>query len=143
MKRASTTKVKVEATIERPVDRVWELWTKPEHITQWNYASEDWQCPSAENDLRTGGRFTSRIEHKDGSTGFDFSGVYDQVIYHKRIKYTLDDGRKVNIEFMDQGDRTHLAEIFEAEDTHPIDEQTQGWQAILNTFKYYAESQPV
>src|SRR6185312_42400 len=89
--------ITIEALVHAPVEKVWEYWTKPEHITKWSYASDDWHTPYAENDLRTGGKFSSRMEAKDGSFGFDFGGIYDEVKQHERIAYTMGDGRKVNI----------------------------------------------
>lgn len=131
--------VKVAATIQAPVDKVWNYWTDPIHITKWNQASDDWHSPKAENDLRPGGRFRTRMEAKDGSAGFDFSGTYDEVQLHELISYTLDDGRKVRISFKDKGSETEVTEIFEAETSHSIEMQQQGWQQILNNFKKYAK----
>ena len=130
----------VENIIDAPVAKVWEYWTKPEHITKWNNASDDWHTPRAENDLRTGGKFSSRMEAKDGSFGFDFGGVYDDVITNKYIEYTLGDGRKVKIDFTPEGSTTKVSESFEAETMNSVDLQKSGWQAILNNFKNYTES---
>lgn len=132
--------ITVEATINAPVEKVWKLWTSPEHITKWNSASDDWHSPSAENDLRVGGRFTSRMEAKDGSMGFDFGGVYDEVKTNELIKYTMDDERKVSVSFSKEDGKTKVVETFEAEGTNPAEMQRDGWQAILNNFKKYAES---
>lgn len=131
--------ITVQSTINAPVSHVWQLWTSPEHITKWNNASDDWHTPSAENDLRVGGRFTSRMEARDGSMGFDFGGIYDDVQEHSRIAYTLDDDRKVEITFTSDGNTTQVTETFEAEGTNPVDLQQMGWQAILDNFKRYAE----
>ena len=135
----SSKKITVETTVKAPVEKVWEYWTEPTHITKWNAASDDWHTPYAENDLRVGGKFLSRMEAKDGSFGFDFGGIYDDVILHKVIAYTLDDGRKVQITFQGQENETVIMEIFDAETENPIEFQQQGWQAILNHFKKYAE----
>lgn len=135
-----TTKVSVMAVIQAPVEKVWTYWTEPEHITKWNQASEDWHAPRAENDLRPGGKFLTRMEAKDGSMGFDFGGVYDDVKRHEMISYTLGDGRKVEITFVSQGDETKVTETFDAESTHPVDFQRAGWQAILDNFKRYTET---
>jgi len=135
------TKITVEAIVQAPVGRVWDYWTKPEHIKQWNNASEDWHTPHAENDLRAGGAFSSRMEAKDGSFGFDFGGVYDEVSEHERIAYTLGDGRKVAIDFISQGEATRVVETFEAEQTNAVEMQQAGWQAILDNFKKHAEAQ--
>ena len=130
----------VETTINAPVEKVWEYWTKPEHITRWNNASEDWHTPHAENDLRPGGSFFSRMEAKDGSLGFDFGGIYDAVITNEYIEYTMGDGRKVKTTFTADGNKTKVAESFEAENTHSIEMQQGGWQSILDNFKKYTEA---
>lgn len=132
--------VTVEATVHAPVEKVWKFWTEPKHITKWNSASDDWHTPFAENDLKVGGKFLSRMEAKDGSFGFEFGGVYDEVELNERISYTLGDGRKVGITFISQENETKVIETFEAENTHPIEMQKAGWQAILDHFKKYAES---
>ncbi len=140
MTTAEKTFITVDALINAPVEKVWKLWSSPEHITKWNNASDDWHTPRAENDLRTGGKFLSRLEAKDGSFGFDFSGVYDDVKTNERIAYTLDDKRKVNITFINEGNTTKVVETFEAESENPLELQRGGWQSILNNFKKYAES---
>ncbi|TYP79129.1 SRPBCC family protein [Paenibacillus methanolicus] len=130
----------VEAIVNKPVEHVWKVWTEPAHIKQWNNASEDWHTPHAENDLRVGGAFSSRMEAKDGSFGFDFGGTYDQVDLHETIAYSLGDGRKVKISFVPEGETTKIVESFEAEETNAVEMQQAGWQAILDNFKKYAES---
>jgi uncharacterized protein YndB with AHSA1/START domain len=132
--------ITVEALVDAPVEKVWAYWTGPEHITQWNNASDDWHTPWAKNDLVAGGRFVSRMEAKDGSMGFDFGGVYNDVIENKKIAYTMDDNRKVTVSFSEAGTSTRIVEEFEAEDQHSAELQQQGWQAILNNFKSYVES---
>ena len=134
------TVVTVESTIQAPVEKVWETWTQPKHITQWCNASEDWQAPRAENDLREGGSFVTRMEAKDGSMGFDFGGVYDAVRKNEYIEYTMADGRKVQITFYPKGKETKVVESFEAESQNPVELQRGGWQAILDNFKKYTES---
>lgn len=136
---ATFKEVKISTTVQTPVDKLWEYWTEPRHITKWNYASEDWHCPYAENNLKEGGKFTYRMEAKDGSFGFDFGGIYDEVRWHEKIAYTLGDGRKVTTTFHDKGNATEVIVIFEAESSNPVEIQQQGWQAILNNFKKYAE----
>ncbi|WP_404456543.1 SRPBCC family protein [Oceanobacillus kapialis] len=131
--------IKVATTVQAPVDKVWEYWTEPEHVKQWNNASDDWHTPFAENDLRVGGKFVSRMEAKDGSAGFDFGGVYDEVKVHENLAYTMADGRKVSILFNDQGEETEVIETFDADTSHPAAFQQQGWQAILDNFKSYVE----
>lgn len=139
MNTEKNTNVTVESTILAPVSQVWKKWTTPTDIEKWNNASDDWHTPFAKNDLRVGGKFLSRMEAKDGSMGFDLSGVYDEIIPETLIRYTLDDGRKVKVIFAKQGDHTQVTETFEAENTHPIEMQKGGWQAILDNFKSYAE----
>src|SRR3954462_14362484 len=131
--------ITVETTVQTSVEKVWEFWTEPTHITKWNAASDDWHTPYAENDLRVGGKFLSRMEAKDGSFGFDFGGIYDEVLLHEVITYTLGDGRKVNITFQGQENETEVIVTFDAETENPIELQQQGWQAILDNFKKYAE----
>ena len=131
--------ITVETTINAPLEKVWDYWTKPEHITQWSFASADWHTPTAENDLRVGGKFSSRMEAKDGSMGFDFGGTYDDVKEHELISYSLGDGRKVEIKFSAEGDSTKLVEKFDPESTNPVEMQQAGWQAILDNFKKYVE----
>ena len=134
------TKITVQTNINAPIDKVWETWTTTEHITQWNNASPDWHTPIAENDLRVGGKFLSRMEAKDGSFGFDFEGIYDAVVTNELISYNLADGRNVKIIFIDKGYQTEVIETFDAENENPVEMQREGWQAILNNFKNHTES---
>ncbi len=131
--------ITVESTINAPVKKVWEYWTKPEHITKWCSASPEWHTPSATNDLRAGGSFNSRMEAKDGSMGFDFGGIYDAVETNKLITYTMGDTRRAEIKFKEEGGKTKLTESFEAETMNPVEMQRGGWQAILDNFKKYTE----
>ena len=140
METQEKTIITVESTINAPVEKVWEYWTKPEHIVEWNNASDDWHTPRAENDLQVGGSFVSRMEAKDGSFGFDFGGVYDAVRKNEYIEYTMGDGRKVKVTFSSQGNKTKVLETFEAESENSIDMQRGGWQAILDNFKKYTET---
>jgi uncharacterized protein YndB with AHSA1/START domain len=121
-------KATVRAVIQAPVEKVWKYWTEPEHITKWNQASDDWHAPRAENDLRVGGKFVTRMEAKDGSMGFDFGGTYDVVKLHEEISYTMGDGRKVEIIFTARGNETEVVETFDAEDIHPVEYQQAGWK---------------
>lgn len=132
--------ITVSALVNAPVDKVWQVWFTPEHITKWNAASEDWHTPTATVDLRNGGTFTSRMEAKDGSFGFDFFGTYDIVQPNEHVSITMGDGRKWTVDFTPQGDSTLVTEAFEAESTNPIEMQRGGWQAILDNFKNYTES---
>jgi uncharacterized protein YndB with AHSA1/START domain len=140
METALKKTVTVETVVRVPVEKAWMFWTTPDHIIQWNNASDDWHTPHAENDLRKGGRFLSRMEARDGSVGFDFNGVYDEIITHQEISYTMEDGRKVNIRFVPEGNVTKVIETFETENTHSVEMQRAGWQAILDNYKNHAES---
>ena len=140
MNTSEKTAITVETTVNAPVEKVWQLWSEPEHITKWNSASEDWHTPRATNDLRTGGKFTSRMEARDGSMGFDFGGIYDEVIPHKTIAYAMEDGRKVKVVFEENGSETKVTETFDAEGTNSDEMQRAGWQAILDNFKKYVEA---
>jgi uncharacterized protein YndB with AHSA1/START domain len=139
MSTTTTTRITVDAAINKPVGHVWKYWTDPEHITHWNAASEDWHCPHAENDLRVGGRFSSRMEARDGSVGFDFGGTYTEVKPQKKIAYTMDDGRRCEVLFTEEGNGTKMNVTFDAETENPVEMQRGGWQAILDNFKKYAE----
>ena len=140
METTQKTNITVEAIVNAPVEKVWDYWSDPTHITQWNCASDDWHSPRGENDLREGGKFNIRMEAKDGSFGFDFGGEYDTVKKHELIEYTMGDGRKVKIVFKPEGKATHISETFEAETTNSIELQKGGWQAILDNFKKYTEA---
>jgi uncharacterized protein YndB with AHSA1/START domain len=140
METLNKTAITVEAVIHAPKEKVWELWTKAEHVIKWNNASEDWHTTKTENDLRTGGKFLSRMEAKDGSVGFDFIGTYDEVELNRKIAYTIADGRKVKVLFTSEGAKTKVVETFDADPTHTIDMQRGGWQSILDNFKSYAET---
>ena len=131
--------ITVSAQILAPVHKVWDYWTNPNHITQWNFAGDDWHAPNAQNDLKVGGKFNFRMEAKDGSFGFDLEGIYDQIIPFQYIEYTLGDSRKVKIKFASEGNTTTIEESFEAESENPVEMQQTGWQMILNNFKKYTE----
>lgn len=132
-------KITVETTVNAPVEKVWTYWTAPEHIIKWNSASDEWHTPVAENDLRAGGKFHSRMEAKDGSFGFDFDGIYDEVRLNEFISYTLGDGRRVEITFINQGNETKVIEAFDPETENPVELQKGGWQAIMDSFRKYTE----
>ena len=139
METQEKTIITVENTINAPVEKVWEYWTKPEHVTKWNHASDDWHSPLGKNDLQPGGSFLFRMEAKDGSMGFDFGGVYDAVRKNEYIEYTMGDGRKVTVNFSGRGNETRVVESFEAENMNSPEMQKGGWQAILDNFKKYTE----
>jgi uncharacterized protein YndB with AHSA1/START domain len=134
-----TTSITVESTINAPIEKVWEKWNAPEAITEWCTATPEWHTPRATQDLRVGGSFTTRMEAKDGSMGFDFGGTYDAVEEHRLIAYTMGDGRRVSIRFGSDGNSTHVSETFDAEDQNPVEMQRAGWQAIMDNFKAYVE----
>ncbi|MBP6795658.1 MAG: VOC family protein [Saprospiraceae bacterium] len=132
--------IKVSATIGLSVLRIWPLWTTPSHIIKWNFASPDWHTPRASFDLQVGGKFTSRMEAKDGSSGLEFEGILTEVIPLQKIAYTKSDNRKVVVTFQKNGDQTFVTEEFEAESENSLELQEMGWQSILINFKAYAES---
>jgi uncharacterized protein YndB with AHSA1/START domain len=138
----TTTKpaITVEATVKAPAEKVWKLWNEPQHITKWCAASDDWHAPHAENDLRKDGKFKTTMAAKDGSFSFDFEGVYTNVQPHKLIEYAMSDGRKVQIKFAGNGNETKVIETFDPENQNPIEMQRGGWQAILDNFKKYSET---
>lgn len=133
-------KITIESTINSNTEKVWNCYTEPQHITNWNFASDDWCCPEAENDMKIGGVYTARMEAKDGSFGFDFKAVYDEIIPFEKIVYTIEAGRKVITTFENRNDKTKVTTIFDAEDQNSVEMQKQGWQAILNNFKNYVEN---
>lgn len=131
--------ITVEGVINAPIERVWEAYTKPEHIVKWAFASDDWEAPAAENNLRVGGRFKTVMAAKDKSVQFDFVGTYTNVIINELIEYNIDDNRHVKIEFIPTDQGVKLLVTFELENINPEEQQRAGWQAILDNFKKYAE----
>lgn len=132
-------KLVVSNTIFAPIQTVWSYYTEPNHIVNWNFASDDWCCPSAKNDLRVGGTYNARMEAKDGSFGFDFEAEYNLVVIPNRLGYTMPNGREVVVELMAKGEFTEIIVSFEPENEYPLEMQQEGWQAILNNFKLYTE----
>lgn len=132
--------ITVSATVNAPVEKVWNAWNAPEHITKWCQASDDWHAPFAENDLRVGGKFTTTMAAKDGSFSFDFGGTYTTVDVNSEIAYVMEDGRKVLVMFTAEGDQTKVVEVFDPESQNTHEMQQAGWQAILDNFKKYTES---
>ena len=139
MEPAKKKSITVQVVVNAPREVVWERWTTPKDIVHWNNASDDWHTPSAKNDLRAGGQFLYRMESRDGKFGFDFGGVYDHVKQYESIRYTMEDGRKVEILFASMRTGTSIVETFEAESQNPPELQRDGWQAILNNFKKHVE----
>jgi uncharacterized protein YndB with AHSA1/START domain len=132
--------ITVQAQINELMDKVWTYWTSPEHITNWNFASDDWHSPNAKNDLQVGGKFSYTMASKDGCMAFDFNGIYTNIIPHQLIEYTIEGGRKVKLIFEQADNSTIITEIFEPENLNSLELQKSGWQAILNNFKKYVES---
>jgi uncharacterized protein YndB with AHSA1/START domain len=132
-------KITVEVTVKAPMETVWAAWTTPSDITQWNTASDDWHTTQASVDLRVGGAFCSRMEAKDGSMGFDFAGTYTHVARHERIDCAFGD-RTLVVEFVPTPGGVTVRETFEAESTHSVEQQREGWQAILNNFARHAQA---
>jgi uncharacterized protein YndB with AHSA1/START domain len=135
----NTRKITIDTTIAAPVEEVWRAYTTPGDITRWNVASDDWCCPRAEVDLRVGGTHKARMEAKDGSFGFDFEAIYDEVDPPKAITLAMDDGRTARTTFEAMGTGTRVTTVFDAEAQNPIEMQRDGWQAILNNFRRYVE----
>lgn len=133
------TQIIVQVSVNAPLETAWRTWNSPEHITNWNFANDDWCCPRAEVDLRTGGSFSSRMEAKDGSFGFDFSATYDAVEPMRHIAYTMPDGRKVTIQFAETDGITRIEQTFDAETENSVELQQAGWQAIMNNYQRYTE----
>jgi uncharacterized protein YndB with AHSA1/START domain len=134
-------KITVSVIVNTSLSQAWKTFTTPESIVQWNFASDDWCCPRATNDLRVDGSFNYRMESSDGKVGFDFEGKYTKVIPDRQIDYVLGDDRKVSIEFRAIGMQTKVVETFDAETENSLELQKTGWQAILNNFKKQAEQQ--
>jgi len=140
METIERTAITVETTVNAPLSKVWEYWTEPKHITAWCQASDDWCAPYADNDVKENGKFKTTMAAKDGSMKFDFEGIYTAVDPQRRLAYTIGDGRKVTVDFVEKGKQTLVTEKFETEDTHSPEMQRQGWQAILDNFKKYTEN---
>lgn len=132
-------KISIETFVNAPLVTVWSSWVTPEDITKWNYAIEEWCCPNAEINLSKGGKFSYRMEAKDGSMGFDFEGVFTKVTPMEVIYFELEDSRMVAVEFIEEQGGVKIIETFEAEDENSAEQQKQGWQNILNNFKKYVE----
>lgn len=129
----------IHATIKAPVEKVWKYYTEPTHVMHWNNASADWHTPRAENDLKVRGKFNFRMEARDGSAGFDFTGTYNEVKKNEVLAYAIEDGREVIVTFTKSGANTKITVQFEPENENPIEMQQSGWQAILDNFKRYVE----
>jgi uncharacterized protein YndB with AHSA1/START domain len=133
-------KITVEKEVKADLGKVWRAWNNPADIQQWNAASEDWHTPRSTVDLREGGKFTARMEARDGSAGFDFEGTYTRVVPQKLIEYRIADGREVRIEFNPAKDGVLVRETFDAETMNTPELQRQGWQSILESFARHVEA---
>jgi uncharacterized protein YndB with AHSA1/START domain len=132
--------ITVGTSVKAPIEKAWLYFNEPDHILKWGTPSPDWHTVRATSDLRVGGQFNYRMEAKDGSSGFDFAAVYDEVVPNEKIAYTMSDGRKVTTTFSQEGDMTKITTVFDPESQNPIEMQRGGWQAILDNFKKYVEA---
>jgi uncharacterized protein YndB with AHSA1/START domain len=135
-----STKITITATINADIKKAWDYYTLPEHITKWNFADPSWQCPFASNDMRVNGKYLARMEAKDGSFGFDFEAIYEAVINGEMFTYTMPNGRQITVVFKKNDNQTEVIITFDPETENPIEMQKNGWQAILNNFKKYTET---
>ena len=133
-------KITVQTMVSSPIEQVWSCWTQPDHIKQWAFASTDWHVPHAENNLKVGGKFLTRMEAKEGGEGFDFEGEYTNINDHKLIEYKMSDGRMVSVTFNETNEGVEMIETFDPETENPLEMQKAGWQAILENFRTYVES---
>ena len=133
-------KITVETVVKAGLNQVWDAWNNPADIKQWNSAQDDWHTTRSTVDLRDGGKFTARMEAKDGSAGFDFEGTYTRVVPHKTIEYRMSDGREVSVEFVERAGSVVVKETFDPATENPPEFQRQGWQAILDNFGRYVEA---
>lgn len=134
------TKITIQALVSADKQKTWTYYTDPKHIINWNFASDDWQCPTASNDMRIGGKYSARMEAKDGSFGFDFEAIYNEIKEGQNFTYAMPDDRQINVFFESLGNQTEITITFDAETENSVEMQKKGWQAILNNFKKYVES---
>lgn len=133
-------KITIQTIILADKQKVWGYYTDPKHIVNWNFASDDWCCPRAENDLQVGGKYKARMEAKDKSFGFDFEAIYNEIVEGDKFTYTLEDGREVNVSFATLDDKTRVTIVFDTEKENSEEMQRNGWQSILDNFKFYVEN---
>lgn len=136
-----TNKITIRATVLADKQKAWDYYTQAGHITKWNFANDDWQCPSASNDMQIGGKYFARMEAKDGSYGFDFEATYNEIVNYEKFVYTMTDGRQVSVNFESLGHQTIVTLTFDAETENSLEMQRNGWQAILDNYKRYIERQ--
>jgi uncharacterized protein YndB with AHSA1/START domain len=133
--------ITVQTIVKAPMQKVWECWNEPQHITQWAFADDSWEAPAAENDLRVGGKFKTTMAAKDKSSSFDFTGTYTAVNEHENIEYEMDDnGRHVKVVFTEVPEGVKIIETFDPENENSEEMQRNGWQAMLENFKKHVES---
>ena len=132
-------KIKVELTVSAPIEKVWNVWNDPIHITKWCTGHPDWHTPKVTNDPRVGGKIFTRMEAKDGSSGFDMVNTYDEIIEHQLIKYHMDDGRECEIVFVVEGVNVSITQLLDPESENTVEQQKDGWQTIMNNFKTHIE----
>lgn len=137
---SETKSISVRTSTKQFLEKAWDYFTKPEHIVNWCFASDDWHCPNAANDLKPGGTFSTTMASKDGTMSFDLNGTYTEVVPLKKYTYAIEDGRKVTVKFNVLNDTVIISENFEPENTNPLDMQRGGWQAILENYKKYLEN---
>jgi uncharacterized protein YndB with AHSA1/START domain len=135
-----TDPITIQTTIKAPITKVWEYYNEPEHIIKWAFASDEWEAPYSENDLKVGGRFKTTMAARDKSSSFDFTGKYTVVNDLRLVEYDIDDGRHVTVEFIEVQGGVKVLETFDPENIHPREKQKEGWQAILDNFKKHVES---
>jgi uncharacterized protein YndB with AHSA1/START domain len=135
----SSSKITVQANLNAEIKKVWNYYTNPKHIVNWNFADPSWHCPSAVNDMKIGGTYKARMEAKDGSLGFDFEAVYTNIVEGKNFTYEFG-GRTATVQFNAIGSNTEIIVSFDPENENPVEMQKGGWQAILNSFKNYTEN---
>ncbi len=132
-------KITIETTVKAPIAKVWSAWTTPSDIKQWNTASDDWHTTKAAVDLRVGGEFSSRMEAKDDSFGFDFAGTYTKIVPNELLEFSFGD-RSATVEFNTTANGVDIRETFDAETENSVEQQRSGWQSILNNFAKYVEA---
>ena len=133
-------KITVEKIVKARLNQVWDAWNNPADIKQWNSAQDDWHTTQSAVDLREGGKFSARMESRDGSEGFDFEGTYTRVVPQQTIEYRMSDGREVKVEFSERAGGVLVKETFDPENENPHEMQRQGWQAILDNFGRHVEA---
>lgn len=133
-------KIAIQTVVDAPIEAVWSAWVTPADIMRWNFASDDWICPKATLDLVVGGQFSYRMEARDGSMGFDFSGTFTKVSANEVIEYVMGDDRKVSVEFAETNAGVRVSETFDADSEYSVEQQKDGWQSILDNFKSHVEA---